>query len=79
MKIAAMARQLRKDRDEAAALIVRLNTVLAVLDRMDGRKRRSFVPKAAGVPRERRHMSASARRKISQAQKARWRLYKRAA
>jgi hypothetical protein len=62
--------QLRKQRDEAHKRVEQLDRALAALGSLDGLRARGRSPKRIG--RKRRTMSATARRKIGAAQRARW-------
>jgi len=70
MNLTGLVQQLRKERDRAEAEVERLNAALTALGNLDGTERGGGSTYAAP---KRRHMSAAARRRISLAQKRRWR------
>jgi hypothetical protein len=60
--LAGIVQQLRKERDQAAGIVERLDAALAALNRGSYTKRTG----------QRRHLSVEARARIAAAQKARW-------
>ena len=61
--------QLREERSRAQKELGRLNEAISALKKLTGDH---SAPARASKPRARRKLSAAARKKISQAQKARW-------
>jgi hypothetical protein len=66
--INAVIRELRLERKKAARDVKRLDAVLRAL--------RGLTRSTGARGKRKRHISAAARRRISQAQKARWRKFK---
>jgi hypothetical protein len=70
MNLTGLVKQLRKEKDRAQTEVEQLDAALAALRDLNGTKGIGGSTYAAP---ERRHMSAAARRRISLAQKRRWR------
>jgi hypothetical protein len=67
MKLTGILRELRKERDRAESEVRRLDAALTALGSVNGAR-----------PTGKRRISAAARERIREAQKARWRAWRRA-
>ena len=74
--LAKVVVQLRKQRDEAQKKVEQLDQALAALGNLGGPGTRARSPQTSG--RKRGSMSASARKRIAAAQRARWAKWKAA-
>ena len=72
--LTGVIRQLREEKQRVHREMVRLNAALAALGSVGGLERKS---KGSRMPKERRPMSAAARKKIAAAQRLRWAKWKK--
>ena len=77
--LAKVVQQLQKERDQARRTVEQLDEALRALDRLSGlRGRAGRIGRTQTLGKKRRTMSASARKRIAAAQRARWAKWKAA-